>query len=70
MKEFFDHVYGYLTDKNNDGDALKLCGFILAVVAVVRFAITGVFDAVSFGAGAAAMTASKGLDVLDSKKSV
>lgn len=64
MKNFFKHIYGYVTDSNGDGDLVKLGGAIVLVIAVVRFAVTGAFDPVAFGTGAASCAAGKALDAV------
>ena len=62
MKKFFRAIYDFITDQNGDGDVAKLGGFALMVVSIVRFAATGDFDGVAFGAGAATVVASKAID--------
>ena len=62
MKKFFRAVYDFITDQNGDGDVAKLGGFILMAVSVIRFAVTGEFDGIAFGAGAATAVASKAID--------
>lgn len=68
IKAFFKHVYGYFTDNENEGDFMKVAGAAVMIVALVRFAAGQGFDAVAFGAGAGAFTASKALDVVKEKK--
>jgi len=63
MKKFLRAIYDFITDQNGDGDVAKLGGFAVMAIAIIRFAITGVFDGVAFGAGAATVVASKALDV-------
>jgi hypothetical protein len=63
MKKFFKAVYDFITDANGDGDIAKLGGLALMVISIVRFAVTGSFDALAFGAGAAAAVASKAIDI-------
>jgi hypothetical protein len=62
MNKFLRAVYDFITDQNGDGDVAKLAGFAVMAVAIIRFAATGVFDGVAFGAGAAAVVASKAID--------
>ncbi len=62
MKAFFRAIYDFVTDQNGDGDIAKLCGFAVMIIALVRFAITGSFEAVAFAAGAASVVASKAID--------
>jgi hypothetical protein len=62
MKEFFKHLYGYITDSNGDGDLLKVSGAIIIIIDVWRFATTGVFDPIAFGTGSATLAAGKALD--------
>lgn len=64
MKKFFEHIYGYVTDANGDGDMVKLAGAITVAIAVFRFATGGGFDAVAFGTGAGACAAGKALDAV------
>jgi hypothetical protein len=62
MNNFLRAIFDFITDQNGDGDVAKLAGFAVMAVAVIRFAITGTFDGVAFGAGAAAVVASKAID--------
>jgi hypothetical protein len=62
MDKFFRAIYDFITDQNGDGDVAKLGGFAVMAVSVIRFAITGTFDSVAFGVGAAAVVASKAID--------
>jgi hypothetical protein len=64
MKKFLEAIYGFVTDANGDGDIVKLAGAALVIIAVGRFAFTGSFDAVAFGAGAGAAVAGKALDAV------
>jgi len=63
MKKLFRAIYDFVTDQNGDGDVAKLGGVALMAVAIVRFAATGDFDGIAFGAGAATAVASKALDI-------
>lgn len=64
MKIFLKGVFDFVTDSNGDGDIVKLGGAILMGIALVRFAVTGVFDPVAFGSGAAAAITGKALDAI------
>jgi hypothetical protein len=63
MKELLNHIYGYVTDENDNGDMLKLAGAILVMVSIVRFVITGLFDPISFSTGAGCIGVSKAIDI-------
>lgn len=62
------HVYGYFTDEQNEGDFMKIAGALTMLVVVIRFAATGTFDTIAFGAGAGAFAVTKGLDKLGKKE--
>jgi hypothetical protein len=62
MNKFMRALYDFITDQNGDGDVAKLGGLAVMIIAIVRFAITGTFDGIAFGAGAAAVVASKAID--------
>ena len=64
MKKFMQKLLDFVTDSNGDGDIVKLGGALLMGIALARFAITGIFDAVAFGSGAASATAGKALDAI------
>jgi hypothetical protein len=67
MKAALQHIYGYFTDNENEGDFMKMAGAFLMIVSVVRFAASQGFDPMAFGAGAGAFAASKTLDVIKEK---
>jgi hypothetical protein len=70
IKAALQHIYGYFTDNENEGDFMKIAGAAVMIVALVRFASGQGFDGVAFGGGAGAFTASKALDVVKEKKAV
>jgi hypothetical protein len=67
IKATLQHIYGYFTDNENEGDFMKVAGAAVMIVALVRFAAGHGFDGVAFGAGAAAFATSKALDVVKEK---
>ena len=70
MRRFFKKLLDFVTDSNGDGDLIKLGGAILMGIALVRFAITGQFDAVAFGTGAGCAGAGKALDAIIPKTGI
>ena len=64
MKKIGKWIIDFITDANGDGDLIKLGGAVLMIIALVRFAITGQFDAVAFGTGAGCAGAGKALDAI------
>lgn len=67
MKKALRWILDFVTDVNGDGDLIKLGGAVLMIVALVRFAVTGQFDAVAFGTGAGCAGAGKALDAITPK---
>lgn len=67
IKAAMQHIYGYFTDNENEGDFMKIAGAVLMITAVGRFAFGQGFDGIAFGAGAGAFATSKALDIAKEK---
>ena len=63
MKAFFGKIWDFITDRNGDGDLLKLFGLIIMVAGLVAF-FTGRDPLAAWGFGAGLLGAGKALDAV------